>query len=179
MAVALALPVRGAFAGSVYVNGVRADGLEGQKFEDVDVHIDAKGNIWIDAPRYTVEVADGKAPPAPIAVPRGRYWLVSQDAGSRGHQVDVVVNGELVRKVRSGEAQLILDLHDWLRPGPNTVVFTAPGASDASGGALQLFVGTGSTSSGTLVLDDPEIAFLRRADGASRSASRTFTLTVR
>lgn len=178
-ALAALLATAPADAGSVYVNGVRADGLEGQRFEDVDVHIDPKGNIWIDAPRYTVEVADGSPSPTPAAVPAGRYWLVSEEGGSRGHTVDVVINGELVRKVRSGDKQVILDLREWLRPGANTVVFTAPGAADASGGALQLHVGTGSTSSGTLILDDPEITFVRRSDGARRPASRTFSLTVR
>jgi hypothetical protein len=168
-----------ATAGDVYVNGVRSDGLKGQEFKDVSVRFDTNGDVWIDAPRYRVERQDGAPPPDPAAVPEARYWLVTQDDGSRGHTVDVTVNGELVKKVRSGDKQLILDLRPWLRPGPNAVAFSAVG-SPAGGGALQLHVGTGSSQSGTLVLDDPEITFVRRGGAAgSRASSRVFTFDVR
>jgi hypothetical protein len=43
-------------AGSVYVNGVKADAMRNFEFEDVNVRIDEEGNIWIDAPNLMIEV---------------------------------------------------------------------------------------------------------------------------
>lgn len=69
---ALLLPVS-ALAGSVFLNGVRIDGVTNQKFEKVaSVRIDEKGNIHIDAPAYAVKVVNAPAAPAPapaIATP--------------------------------------------------------------------------------------------------------------
>ncbi|MDY7230886.1 hypothetical protein [Hyalangium rubrum] len=54
-----------AFAGSVYLNGVRIDGVTNQKFEKATVRIDDKGDVYIDAPGYAVRVMT--APPTPAA----------------------------------------------------------------------------------------------------------------
>lgn len=51
-----------AFATNVYINGVKATGLKGFELQDVNVTIDAKGDVYIDAPRYSIEVM---APPDP------------------------------------------------------------------------------------------------------------------
>ncbi|MFY0523742.1 hypothetical protein ACN28I_11370 [Archangium gephyra] len=64
---ALLLPVS-ALAGSVFLNGVRIDGVTNQKFEKVgSVRIDDKGNVYIDAPAYAVKLVN--APPAPAPAP--------------------------------------------------------------------------------------------------------------
>ncbi|WNG38103.1 hypothetical protein F0U61_33810 [Archangium violaceum] len=66
LALTALLPVS-ALAGSVYLNGVRIDGVTNQKFEKVTaVRIDEQGNIHIEAPSYAVKVVN--APPA-MAVP--------------------------------------------------------------------------------------------------------------
>jgi hypothetical protein len=57
-----------ALAGSVYLNGVRIDGVTNQKFEKVtSVRIDEQGNVHIEAPGYAVKMVN--APPAPTAAP--------------------------------------------------------------------------------------------------------------
>ncbi|HEX8441472.1 hypothetical protein [Archangium sp.] len=59
-----------ALAGSVYLNGVRIDGVTNQKFEKVaSVHIDAQGNVHIEAPSYAVKLVNAPSapPPAPAA----------------------------------------------------------------------------------------------------------------
>ncbi|MCY1077173.1 hypothetical protein [Archangium lansingense] len=64
---ALLLPVS-ALAGSVFLNGVRIDGVTNQRFEKVaSVRIDEKGNVHIDAPAYAVKLVN--APPAPAPAP--------------------------------------------------------------------------------------------------------------
>ncbi|MFE8597608.1 hypothetical protein [Archangium violaceum] len=65
---ALLLPVS-ALAGSVFLNGVRIDGVTSQKFEKVaSVRIDDKGNVHIDAPAYAVKLVNAPAAPAPAPV---------------------------------------------------------------------------------------------------------------
>jgi hypothetical protein len=65
-----------ASAASVYLNGVRIDGVTNQKFEKATVRIDEKGDVHISAPGYAVRVesapapvAPRPAPPAPVAAP--------------------------------------------------------------------------------------------------------------
>jgi hypothetical protein len=58
-----------ALAGSVFLNGVRIDGLTNQKFEKVStVRIDEKGDVYIEAPGYAVKLVNTPAAtPAPVA----------------------------------------------------------------------------------------------------------------
>ncbi|XXF75491.1 hypothetical protein P2318_20750 [Myxococcaceae bacterium GXIMD 01537] len=57
-----------ALASSVYLNGVKIDGVTNQKFEKATVRIDEQGNVLIEAPGYAARVVS--APPAaPAAQP--------------------------------------------------------------------------------------------------------------
>ena len=54
------------FAGALYINGVRADAVRNMELKDVNIRVDGDGNVWIDAPRYSVEVVQpGGEAPAP------------------------------------------------------------------------------------------------------------------
>ena len=50
--------------GSVYINGVKANSLRNFEIEDVDITIDADGNVYITASNLIVEVAGADAVPA-------------------------------------------------------------------------------------------------------------------
>jgi len=168
----------------LYVNGVQADGLRGYEFKSVNVRIDDQGNVWVDAPQYRVEVQGsasnaGSSSSAPAAAPMGRYWLVTQDNQSQGHEIEVLVNGVLVQKIRSGDAQLILDIGKYLKVGSNTIVFNAMPATKLDGGLLNIYVGTGSNDSGTLNLDAPTISYARRSTDSASGGSRSFQLEVK
>lgn len=191
-------------AGSVYINGVRADLLPEVTLNDATVRFDSQGNIWIDAPGYRVEVlppaeyagsrstspsAPAPTPPAaavatvpPVSgasasrVPLATWWLVSEDNASSGQALEVVVNGTLAKRIASGDPQIILDLAPWLRPGPNTVVITPVPNGAQGGGALVLYAGRGANLSGTIHLDNPDVVYTRRA--ADGGGARQFTLTV-
>lgn len=175
-----------ALAGSVYINGVRADVLPEVTLTNATVRLDAQGNVWIDAPGFKVEVvppqeyAAAAPPPAPPKatplVQEGVWWLVTEDNASGGQALDVLVNGALVRRVQSGEAQLILDLAPWLKPGANTVVVSPVGKAQPTGGALNLYIGRGSNLSGTIHLNNPDVVYTRRA--ADATGARQYTLTV-
>lgn len=175
---------------TLYVNGVQADALRSYEFKSVNVRIDEQGNVWVDAPQYKVEVqgnasgggasasASGGAA-ASAAAMQGRYWLVTQDNQSQGHEIEVLVNGVLVQKIRSGDAQLILDIGKYLRVGSNTVVFNAMPAQSLGGGILNIYVGTGNNDNGTLNLDAPTISYGRRSTDPVAGGSRSYQLEVK
>ncbi len=59
-----------ALAGSVYLNGVKIDGVTNQKFEKATVRIDEAGNVLIEAPGYAARVVSAPpATPAPAVTP--------------------------------------------------------------------------------------------------------------
>jgi len=58
-----------ALAASVYLNGVRIDGVTNQKFEKATVRIDEKGDVHITAAGYAVRVETAPAPVAPPPAP--------------------------------------------------------------------------------------------------------------
>jgi hypothetical protein len=170
-------------AGSVYVNGVKADGLRNQEFKDVNVKIDGNGNVYVDAPNYTVQVVDPTPvnPPPRVAgdaAPVGKYWVVTEDSQSSGNTVELVINGNLVRRVASGEPQLILDIGPYLRVGDNSVTITAiPGAQPA-GGPFHVYIGTGSNDSGTVRMNAPIVHFVRKASDPATGMTRQYNLPV-
>lgn len=57
-----------ALASSVYLNGVRIDGVTNQKFEKATVRIDDKGDVYIEAFGYSAvrQVTSAPAAPAPV-----------------------------------------------------------------------------------------------------------------
>lgn len=181
--------VSAAFAGSVFVNGVNIDTLRSQTFEDCVVTIDSQGNVLITAPGYQIQVEGAgttTAPPPPPPPPpvsptsgvgaSGRWWLVTEDNGSQGHAVDVVVNGTSVKTIRSGDAQVILDIGPFLKVGANQVRVTSNSVG-AAGGTMYVYMGVGSNQSGTVNLDRPPIQY---GLGASRTGeySRDYVLDV-
>ena len=195
-----------ALAGRIYVNDVDVTDLTDQTFEDVVVTFDADGDVYIDAPQYEIEVLEAEggegtettatrqpepaqvqatpepsqartAPkPEPSGVPEGRWWLVTEDNGSRGHSVEVYINGELVTTITSGGEQVIEDVGPWLHPGTNEVRMVSQ-SEGAGGGALYLYLGTGSNEEGTLNMDPPQVQF---GLGASRTGryERTYGIEV-
>ena len=106
----------------------------------------------------------------------GRWWLVSEDNASKGQVVDIVINGTTVRQVRSGEAQVLVDVGSYLMPGGNVVVVNAK-AGSPSGGPLTVYVGEGVTKNGVLQMDNPPVRLTRRSID-DVAASRSFTVTV-
>lgn len=53
-----------ALAGSVFLNGVKIDGVTNTRFEKATVRIDAEGNVHIDAPGYAARVTNVTPTPA-------------------------------------------------------------------------------------------------------------------
>ena len=163
----LALVLGPAHAVDIYVNGVLVTGLKDQVLEDVTVSFDAAGDVYIDAPQVRIgrsgtttrTVEPEEAPVVVTDVPIGRWWLVARDHGSTGAEIDVRVNGDLVRVLRSGEPQVLVDLAPYLHRGENQVTLTARATGPVTGDPPQVWVGAGSNDSGVLELTRPEITF--------------------
>ena len=180
----LALLLPSALAGSIFINGVRADLPPEMTMTNVTVRFDADGNVWIDAPNYKVQVLTpgevAAATPLPAAgdasvsyrIPSGTWWLVTEDSSSAGVTLEVAINGTLARRVGSGERQVILDIGPFLRPGSNTVVITPLPQRASNAGALSVYIGRGTNVQGTIHLDNPEIAYSRQSTDASASGAQ-------
>ena len=115
-------------AGKVYINGVRADALRNTQLKDVDVVIDENGDVQISAPQYNIEVVGGSGEEESSdaderGVEKGVWWLVTEDNKSSGHEIDVYIDGTKIKTIKSGGAQVILDLGPHLRRGLNEVSF--------------------------------------------------------
>lgn len=178
-----------AMAGTVYINNLPIDTLPVAELKNVTVRFDAEGNIWIDAPNYQIREV---APPTYVSgtdatattptagtgtVATGLWWLVTEDNGSSGSVVDVMVNGVRVRRVISGQSQLIMDIGPFLRPGLNEIqIIAQPG--QPAGGMLSIYIGQGSNSSGTIRLDAPSVRYARRSSDPPDGGVKTFTVTV-
>ena len=171
-------------AGSLYVNGIRADSLRDMEFKNVNLRIDANGDIYVDAKNYTIkasEPAPVNAPPPAIeaGVAAGHYWLVTEDNASAGHTVEVRVNGVVVRTIRSGDPQVILDLAQYLRPGENQLTMAAlPAPLAPSGGVLHLYVGGGRNDNGVVRMESPQVDFQRRSSDDPAGKTQVYTLKV-
>lgn len=128
---------------------------------------------------YAVPLAP--APGAPAALPPSnvapaRWWLVTEDNGSAGHTVEVLINGQVVRTLGSGQPQQIVDVGRWLRVGANQVEVRSQ-STNAGGGTYYVYIGTGSDQSGTVVMEKPIVQY-GLANNRSGATSRSFTLDV-
>lgn len=186
-----------ALGADVYVNGVRADVLPVTTLTGVTVRFDAAGNVWIDAPTYAASTRDvapavspGSLSAAPVATvraasgstgtgpPSGSWWLVTDDAGSVGQSLEVYVNEVLVRRVASGEPQVLLDLGAYLHPGPNTVRIVARPPAAAPAGALSVYVGRGSATGDTVRIATIDLRYSRRAEDGLAGSVKEYTVLV-
>ncbi len=98
---------------------------------------------------------EGSARPSPAVAP-GSWWLATEDNGSRGHEIRVFLNGNLVQTVRSGDPQVIEDVSRYLEPGANQVLIQTS-SENAGGGGLYVYLGEGRNEGGTVTLERPTI----------------------
>ncbi|SEU37258.1 hypothetical protein [Stigmatella erecta] len=189
-----------ASAGSVYLNGVKIDGVTQQKFEKATVRIDEKGDIHIDAPGYAARVVAPPAAPATAAAAPAtaapvaeaparltqRYFLVTQQSvpGMAEYDIDVYINSKWIRKLRGSEDQVIQDVTRNLQPGKNTLLLTARKTSAGQRKSyspqhtFKVIIGEGNVGGDNVMIDNPVIQFQRTA-ADTQDVSEEFTLTTR
>jgi len=192
----VALPLA-ASARSVYLNKVKIDGVEGLKnmtFEKVNVRIDDKGDVHIDAPGYQIEVVEPgsqktsseSAEETAQATLSKRYFLVTEQSapGMTEFDIDVYVNAKWVRKLRNDEPQIYTEITKHLTPGKNSVLLAArkvsKGAprSSSSTHTFRVIVGEGNVGGDHGMIYRPVVDFT--ATAADRTdVSKEFTFTTR
>jgi hypothetical protein len=169
---------------SVYLNGVNIDGLRSQTFERCrSVKIDEHGDVRLDCPGYQVEsqtapTAPAAPPPpvvtagagAPTAITKHYFLVTEQNDGALAqYDIDVFVNSKWIRKVKSGDAQIVLEITKYLSPGPNKVLFAATKhmeagrKSTAAASYVKFIVGEGESGGNNVMIDNPLLELKRTA----------------
>jgi len=179
-------------AASIFLNGVNIDGVKAQSFEKCrSVRLDEKGNVHLECPGYQAESLGGSGLPtipvagASLVTPRlsKHYFLVTEqnDGASAQYDVDVYVNSKWVRKVRSGDEQIVLDISRFLAPGSNKLLFAAtkrPGRPGTQSSFVRLLVGEGESTGSQVLIDNPLLECKRTA-AESDNVNEEFTLQAR
>jgi hypothetical protein len=180
-----------AAAADVYINGTNVEGLANQSFEKVNVTLDEKGNVHIEAPGYSVKrvtIAPTPETPANQGIISQKYFLVTEQTpdGATEYDIDFFLNGKLVRTMKSGDDQLISELTHTLRPGRNQVLLQAkkhlatPGEprTTAKSAVFRVIVGEGKSTADQVIIDKPIITFTRTA-ADQNDVTQEFTLVTR
>lgn len=176
---------------SIFVNGVNADALRDQSFEKCKtVRIDKRGDVFLDCPAYQIEPVGGvplaTASLAPATAITKHYYLVSEtkDGASVQYDVDVFVNSKWVRKLKSTEDQIVIEISKYLQPGANKILFAATkhieaGRKSTSPGAyIKIIVGEGESGGGNVMIDNPLIE-LKRSAAETETVNEEFTIQGR
>ena len=178
-----------ALAGSVYLNGVKIDGVTNQKFDKATVRIDEKGNVLIEAPGYAVkqlEAGPADGPANTTGVITRQYFLVTEQnaVGMTEYDIDMYVNSKWIRKLKSSEDQIVSEITKNLVPGKNTVMFIAKKVSPDARKSLsashffRVIIGEGTMSGDHVMIDNPVVKFERTAANTD-DLSKEFSLTAR
>lgn len=188
-----------ALAAPVYLNGVNIDGMTNQKFEKCTVNVDEKGAVYLSCPGYAVQgvpvgkggmqVQNLETPVEPGAIPgkiTKRYWLVTEQnmPGATQYDIDLFVNSKWIRKLKSGEEQIVVEVTKYLNPGSNKVLLAAHkniAGSRKSYSPEHLFrvtIGEGDAGGDRVMIDNPLVTFKRTAD-ETEDASQEYNLVAR
>src|SRR5438105_8189943 len=179
-------------AASIFLNGVNIDGVKAQSFEKCrSVRLDEKGNVHLECPGYQAESLGGSGLPtipvagASLVTPRlaKHYFLVTEqtDGASAQYDVDVYVNSRWVRKVRSGDEQIVLDITRFLSPGRNKLLFAATKRAPKTGPAtsfVRFIVGEGESSGAQVLIDNPLLE-CKRSAADTDNVNEEFTVQAR
>jgi hypothetical protein len=170
-----------AAAVEVFLNGVKITGQKDLSLNEVDVQLDAEGNVIITSDRYKVS-GTGEEKAAAADKLTKTYWLVSTERspGEAHYNVEVLVNDRWVATYKSGGNQLIQDITEFLVPGQNIVVVRARkeagfGANPKSDGEITILLGEGASEEGRFVMKRTHIKVQRRA-GESDNFDEEFKL---
>ncbi len=156
--------------------------LTNQTFAACEVKFDDKGDVYITAKGVKIGVQptagdakkDGKddtvGPSADGKLVK-RYWLVSAQAkpGLVQYDVDVYVNGKFVKKVRSADDRVVMEVTKWVQAGDNKARLVATKnmgdkrVSSSAADTLEIIIGEGTVGGGTVAIDKPVVSVKRNA----------------
>jgi hypothetical protein len=168
---------------TVYLNGVVLDGVAfaGQKVEGATVSFDQKGNVYIVAKNYVVDVVKEKSEPL-----TKKYFLLAeqQNVGAAQFDIDVFINGVFLRTLKSSDEQVLIELDDKLAKGKNTVYLAARKITSEVRKSVDpkdvfhVQIGEGHRAEKNLMLDSIIVDYTRTA-AETGSMDQSYTLTAR
>lgn len=177
-------------AKGIFLNGVNIDGVTGQTFENVNVEIDADGNVLITAQGYEVQPmpvreSDEGATKAGGPVTR-RYFLVSETnaPGTTEYDIDIFVNSVWVKRISHEDAQSVTEITRHMRGGKNRVHFTATKVSKESRKSttaehvLTVILGEGNMAGKNVTIENPLIEYQKNA-AQTETETREFRVVGR
>ncbi len=183
-------------AAEVFVNGVNVDGLTDQVFEKANVKLDEKGNVHIDAPGYQIKrvtpAAEKKEKAKDTVASDGiiskRYYLVTEQnpIGASEFDIDLSVNGKVLRTLKSSDEQTVVEMTRSLKAGKNTVVLAARKVlgnkaqpkSSSKAHIFRVTIGEASVTKAQVTIEQPLIVFTRNAS-ETNDTTEEFTLNTR
>ncbi|PZR07691.1 MAG: hypothetical protein DI536_26645 [Archangium gephyra] len=178
-----------AAAAEVFVNGVNVDGLTNHNFEKVNVRLDERGNVQIDAPGYSVKkVSLQDKAPEPAGSITQKYYLVTEQSpsGMTEYEIDLFLNGKYFRTVKNGDEQLVTDITRSLKPGRNTVIAQAKKRyanpdrprSQSRAHVFRVIIGEGTTANDQVTIEKQVMTFTRTA-ADTNDVTQEFSFTTR
>lgn len=113
---------------------------------------------------YATTTASQTVTPSTQSTLTKKYWLVVQSNAPQlvQWQVEVFINGTLVKTVKSDEQFYPFEVTKYLRPGKNSIIFNAikdlreERRSTSPSHWYQVIIGEGHTERGTVIIDNPE-----------------------
>ncbi|MDP3504301.1 MAG: hypothetical protein Q8S33_28450 [Myxococcales bacterium] len=182
-----------ASAADVYVNGVNVEGLSNQNFTKVNVTIDEKGNVHIDAPGYAVKKVTISADKQNTGVKEEglvtkKYFVVTEQnvLGRTEYDIDLYINGKFIRTLRSDDEQIVSDITKHFAPGKNQVLLQARKVlnqkdqpkSTRADHFFRVIIGEGTMTADQVTIETPLIKFERTASD-SNDVRQEFSVTTR
>jgi hypothetical protein len=178
-------------AREVYLNGVKLDvsaRVPPQTFVGCDVRFDEKGDVYITAKGYKIAVTttplEPRAAPAPAPTPVGPrgFWLVSKQTqkGAVQYDIDVYINDQLVKRVRSTEDSVVMEVTKYVHGGDNRVRMVAVKnigdrrTSMSPTDTMEVVVGEGVLANGMVTVDRVHVSF-RRSANEERNVQEDFS----
>lgn len=178
----------GPFRGDIYINGQKSEGVRNLNFENVNVRIDGKGNVIIDAPNYIIKREVRESPRLTQSALTKQYYLVTKQdiPGIVEFDVDVYLNGKFLATLLGSEVSTVIDLTKDLNPGMNALVLRArknlakPGEPKSTSRAytFQVVIGEGNANATNVVIERPLITFVRNASEMG-DVSEEYSLVAR
>jgi hypothetical protein len=176
VAVAVLMSSAASAKGGVFLNGVNIDGVINQKFDNVTVVIDDKGNVLIQAKGYEVQAAKPATPATPAADAgpvTKRYFLVSEIAGPgmAQYDIDIFVNSVWIKRVSSNDpqGQAVSEISRHLKKGKNTIHFTATKITTEQRKSaspqhyVKVYIGEGNMGGNNVMIDNALVEYKRDA----------------
>jgi len=187
-----------AMGGSVFLNGTKVDGLTSTKIDKCAVEFDAKANVLLNCPGYSVKVegggpATGPGPgpdkkddaPPPAQITR-HYFLVTEQAqvGVADYDYELFINNKFVRKIRNEEEQIVTEVTKHLQPGKNTVTFVARKRQGKERKSFspqhfyRVIIGEGAAGGDKVMIEDAIVTFQKTAADTD-DTTQEYTLNAR